>query len=106
MQFSLTALLALPLLAAAGPMLDERGILTVANARPNFYHGKPVSDLPYRLTFTLGDRGNCSGYDYKRCKDQVLNPLFSFVNAPKRQWYQCWATPSKAADCYVWDGEF
>ncbi|TLD38278.1 Deoxyribodipyrimidine photo-lyase [Venturia nashicola] len=94
MQFSLTALLALPLLAAAGPMLDERGILTVANARPNFYHGKP------------GDRGNCSGYDYKRCKDQVLNPLFSFVNAPKRQWYQCWATPSKAADCYVWDGEF
>lgn len=40
MQFSLIALIALPLLAAAGPM-EKRDIRVFAQ-KPNFYHGTNV----------------------------------------------------------------
>lgn len=112
MHFSPVALLALPLLAIAGPVekrQEYRQGVGWASYRPNFYHGKPVSiptallphafdpsgpafpSLPPSLnamkpTIThppmQGDKGNCSQKDYDTCTATIKNSKVTVCPIP------------------------
>ncbi|KAE9971800.1 hypothetical protein BLS_004302 [Venturia inaequalis] len=94
MKFSLIALTALPLLAAASPIEKRQGKVDLRGEKPKFYHGVD------------GWKGNCSDQDYATCRNLVRSPVYAFINVPKKEHFQCWAVKNGGAGCFVWDGEF